>query len=171
MRWSMLAWILVGLTEVFLSAGLVDRMVLVGLFAAWAGLGTVLSWALPSPFLPCAICFFGSALIALAPSGALLNLSFLGVAAAGVGAIFLGRKLPLIGVLLAVPATLGGVSIRGAFPEQRVQLKRPLKDGPLVLLLTIDTLRADRKLATYQKLAERGLSGSVWSGGLGLYQD
>jgi arylsulfatase len=95
-----------------------------------------------------------------------------GLILAAVGLLFLGgwslrwlRDWPRLGLFSVLPSLLLSAQIRG-IPVQ-VPKKEP-DYGPgtqRVLLLTMDTLRADIPLPSFQKLAARGRTGPTWATG------
>lgn len=110
-------------------------------------------------------------------STALLEVHLRGVALvlAGVGALTMlvlsvraiGPRLPWLGTLLAIPAAFASLAARDALPSHLAAptsaAPSPVARGPTLLLLTVDTLRADAVGPTFRSLASRGLSGPAWS--------
>ena len=85
-----------------------------------------------------------------------------------VGGVWLLRRWPGAGILFVLPATLAGAQMRQIRPV--LQMPEPVEEGrkglgPRVILLTIDTLRADvgRALPTYNLVAQSGRSGPTRS--------
>ncbi len=144
----------------------------VGIVLAWAALGVLLHlagrrWpAAASPWAPPLAYLLGAALIVVDVRGLALLLASTGAfTMLGLLTRALGARLPWLAALAAVPATLGGLAARDALspgPAAPAPLVAA-PSGPTVLLLTVDTLRADAAGPTFAAVAARGLSGPAWT--------
>ncbi|MDP2309435.1 MAG: sulfatase-like hydrolase/transferase [Pseudomonadota bacterium] len=134
----------------------------------WAGIGALLtglgaraqSWAVPLAVL------LGTALLVVEARGLALVLASLGALTILVVSLrALGPRLPWLGAVVAIPAAFASLAARDALPPFAVaRPPAPARAaGPTILLLTVDTLRADAAGPTFQALARRGLSGPAWS--------
>jgi arylsulfatase A-like enzyme len=167
---TVLAWGLLGGVE---AAGALGRGAPAGmalaLVLAWGLVGAGLArlggrWA--SPWAAPVIYLLGSALRVVEARGVGLVLAAVGASAIAWVLLRLVRdRLAGLGVTAAIPAALAGLALRGApvsLPS-RPAAPVPAATGPTILLLTIDTLRADLVLPTFDALAARGLTGPAWS--------
>ncbi len=181
MGWSVvLAWTFIGLVEAWAGAprGAPPASV-IGIALAWGALGLLhagigrISPRLASPWAPPLAYVLGAALLRLDLRGLALVLAAVGTLTVLVVALRVLRgRLPWLAVLATLPATLGGLAARDALPV--AVAARPAPDpaaatapapatGPTILLLTVDTLRADAAGPTFATIARRGLTGPAWS--------
>ncbi len=164
---TVFAWLLVGLAEALVAVGrgapLAPLVLLVG---AWGGVGAIVRrWpSLSSPWIPVFLQIFGAALVQLGLHGVAAILAAEGALVGLVGGVWLLRRWPRVGLLFVLPATFAGAQMRQIRPVLR--WPDPVEEGrkgvgPRVILLTIDTLRADvgRSLPTYNLVAQSGRSG------------
>lgn len=170
-RWpTVLAWSLVGLGEGLTNWGKgAPWDALLGLFLAWAGLGALCAQikVLRSPWLAPLVCVMGGALIKIDLQGVGLILAGEGILVVLGASVWLLEAYPRLGLLMALPASLAGSHIRGVRPVLSWPPTIPeatlSHHAPTVLLLTVDTLRADQHLANFEKLAAEGRSGPTWA--------
>lgn len=159
-----MAWALVGVVEAAVGLGRGAPPAAAAIVLAWAAVGAVLSrvspWAAPLSVL------LGTAVLVVDVRGLALVLASIGALTTIVLALrALGVRFPWLAALLAVPATLASLAVRDALtlPPRAPSPTMARAAGPTVLLLTVDTLRADAAGPTFQALAARGLSGPAWS--------
>lgn len=168
---TVVAWLLVGVGEGLVAFGRgAPWGPLVLLVAAWGGVGVILRrWpSLSSTWIPVFLQVFASALVQLGLDGVAGIFAAEGALVGLVGAVWLLRRWPGAGVLFVLPATLAGAQMRQIrpvlkWPDPVVEGRKG--PGPRVVLLTIDTLRADvgRSLPTYNLVALSGRSGPTRS--------
>jgi arylsulfatase A-like enzyme len=135
-----------------------------GIVLAWIALGALLSrlspWSAPLTVV------LGTAVIVGDLRGLALVLASVGaLTMLALGVRALGPRLPWLAALLAIPATLASLHARDALalPARPRPPSTARAAGPTLLLLTVDTLRADAAGPTFRALADRGLSGPAWS--------
>ncbi len=192
---TLLAWLLIGIAEALSGwpRGAPPEGMAAAV-AAWGVIGALLGRAgrrfpaLASPWLPPLLCVMGSALVKLELRGVALILAAEGALIGAAGGVWLLQRWPRIGLLLCLPGALAGMHMRGVrpvlmWPEAQAAgpqagAERAAQAGRVVLLLTVDTLRADggaeglggawpepgaTGLVTYARIAAAGRSGPAIS--------
>ncbi|MES2644519.1 MAG: sulfatase-like hydrolase/transferase [Myxococcota bacterium] len=158
------AWALVGVVEAGVALARGAPPAATGIVLGWITIGALLSrlspWSAPLAVVLGTAVIVGDlrgVALVLASVGALTMLT-LGVRA-------LGPRFPWLAALVAIPATLASLHTRDALalPEAPPAPTTARAAGPTILLLTVDTLRADAAGPTFRALADRGLSGPAWS--------
>ena len=161
-RLGLWAWLGLGLGELLLAGGLdAGRAAL--LIGAWALIGWIFRHF--SPWLAVLATLIGSLLLSLDARGVGLIFAALGLLFVGGWSLRGLGDYRWAGLVAVGPALLLSAWMRGI----PLELPRSEPDGrpgtARVLLVTMDTLRADIPLPSFQKLAARGRTGPAWATG------